>query len=103
MRRDPEDPGLARKLAQDRSQARHDFGRRSPFARSRDKPFRNQVGDTGAESLPVAQVWVAAGAGKQRMVILPERNTVIIRQTSRMLLGERSGFSDVEFLRLPLN
>lgn len=57
----------------------------------------------GAESLPVAQVWMAAGAGKQRMVILPERNTVIVRQTSRMLLGERSGFSDVEFLRLLLN
>jgi CubicO group peptidase (beta-lactamase class C family) len=56
----------------------------------------------GAESLPVSQVWMAAGAGKQRMVILPERNLVVVRQTSRMLLGERTGFSDVEFLRLLL-
>jgi hypothetical protein len=45
---------------------------------------------------------MAAGAGKQRMVILPERNLVVVRQTSRMLLGERTGFSDVEFLRLLL-
>jgi CubicO group peptidase (beta-lactamase class C family) len=57
----------------------------------------------GADALPVAQVWMAAGAGKQRMVILPERNMVVVRQTSRMLLGERTGFSDVEFLRLLLN
>ncbi|MFM9865626.1 MAG: serine hydrolase domain-containing protein [Micropepsaceae bacterium] len=56
----------------------------------------------GADALPVAQVWMAAGAGKQRMVILPERNMVAVRQSSRMLLGERSGFSDVEFLRLLL-
>jgi CubicO group peptidase (beta-lactamase class C family) len=56
----------------------------------------------GAETLPVSQVWMAAGAGKQRMVIVPERDMVVVRQTSRLLLGERSGFSDVEFLRLLL-
>jgi CubicO group peptidase (beta-lactamase class C family) len=56
----------------------------------------------GADSLPVSAVWMAAGAGKQRMFILPERNIVAVRQSSRMLLGERSGFSDVEFLRLLL-
>lgn len=54
----------------------------------------------GADGLPVSVVWMAAGAGKQRMFVLPERNMVAVRQTSRMLLGERSGFSDVEFLRL---
>ncbi|MBM3389606.1 MAG: serine hydrolase [Betaproteobacteria bacterium] len=54
----------------------------------------------GADGLPVSVVWMAAGAGKQRMVVLPERQMVAVRQTSRMLLGERSGFSDVEFLRL---
>lgn len=57
----------------------------------------------GADALPVTQVWMAAGAGKQRMVILPERNMVAVRQTRRLLLGERSGFSDVEFLRLLLS
>lgn len=56
----------------------------------------------GADALPVAQVWMAAGAGKQRMVILPERNMVVVRQSGRLLMGERSGFSDVEFLRLLL-
>ncbi len=56
----------------------------------------------GADSLPISRVWMAAGAGKQRMYVLPERNMVAVRQTSRMLLGEKSGFSDVEFLRLLL-
>lgn len=53
-----------------------------------------------ADALPLNQVWMAAGLGKQRMFILPERNMVVVRQTNRLLLGERSGFSDVEFLRL---
>lgn len=57
----------------------------------------------GADALPVTQVWMAAGAGKQRMVIVPERQMVAVRQTRRLLLGERSGFSDVEFLRLLLD
>jgi CubicO group peptidase (beta-lactamase class C family) len=57
----------------------------------------------GADALPVSQVWMAAGAGKQRMIILPERNLVAVRQSSKMLLGERSGFSDVEFARLLLS
>jgi CubicO group peptidase (beta-lactamase class C family) len=57
----------------------------------------------GADALPVTQVWMAAGAGKQRMVILPERNMVVVRQTGRLLLAERGGFSDVEFLRLLLH
>jgi hypothetical protein len=46
---------------------------------------------------------MAAGAGKQRLVTLPERNMVAVRQTRRLLLGERSGFSDIEFLRLLLD
>ncbi len=57
----------------------------------------------GADALPVTEIWMAAGAGKQRMVIVPERRMVAVRQTRRLLLGERSGFSDVEFLRLLLD
>lgn len=56
----------------------------------------------GADALPVSEVWMAAGAGKQRLYILPDRQLVAVRQTSKMLLGERSDFSDVEFLRLLL-
>jgi CubicO group peptidase (beta-lactamase class C family) len=56
----------------------------------------------GADGLSVSEVWMAAGAGKQRMYVLPDRKMVAVRQTSKMLLGERSGFSDVEFLRLLL-
>lgn len=57
----------------------------------------------GADVLPVTQIWMAAGAGKQRMIIVPERQMVAVRQTRRLLLGESSGFSDVEFLRLLLD
>lgn len=55
-----------------------------------------------AEALPVDQVWMAAGAGKQRMLIIPERKMVAVRQTAKMLMGERTSFSDVEFVRLLL-
>lgn len=57
----------------------------------------------GADALPVARIWMAAGAGKQRLVIVPERQLVAVRQTARLLAGERAGFSDVEFLRLLLD
>jgi CubicO group peptidase (beta-lactamase class C family) len=57
----------------------------------------------GADSLPVKDVWMAAGAGKQRMMIIPERNMVAVRQTARMLGGERAPYSDVEFLSLLLD
>jgi CubicO group peptidase (beta-lactamase class C family) len=56
----------------------------------------------GATGLPVAQVWMAAGAGQQRLVIVPERQLVAVRQTARVLGGERAGFSDVAFLSLLL-
>lgn len=45
---------------------------------------------------------LAVGAGKQPMVILPVRRMIVVRQTDRLLLGERPAFSDVEFLRLLL-
>lgn len=54
----------------------------------------------GAATLPVAQVWMAAGAGKQRLVIVPERQLVAVRQTARVLGGDAAGFSDVAFLKL---
>lgn len=57
----------------------------------------------GADDLPVSQLWMAAGFGKQRLVIVPERKMVVVRQSSRLLSGERSGFSDLEFARLLLN
>ena len=60
--------------------------------------FRGQ-----ADALPADRIWMAAGAGKQRLIIVPERNLVAVRQTSRVLLGERSAFSDIEFLRLLLD
>lgn len=49
------------------------------------------------------QLWMAAGMGKQRLYIVPDRKLVIVRQSGRLLAGERSGFSDVDFLRLALD
>lgn len=44
----------------------------------------------GADGLPVSRVWMAAGAGKQRMYVLPDREMVAVRQSSKMLMGGRA-------------
>jgi CubicO group peptidase (beta-lactamase class C family) len=58
--------------------------------------------DLYAGDAPATQLWMAAGAGKQRLYIVPERRMVAVRQTARMLMGERVPYSDLEFLRLLL-
>jgi hypothetical protein len=43
----------------------------------------------------------AAGSGKQRLYIIPSLKMVIVRQARvilESLAGQRSGFSDIEFL-----
>lgn len=40
----------------------------------------------------VSDLYMAAGAGKQRLYIIPSMNLVIVRQ------GQQSGFEDIEFL-----
>lgn len=50
-------------------------------------------------------VWMAAGAGKQRLYIIPEADLVIVRQTDRImasLMGRAPDWSDREFVRLAL-
>jgi CubicO group peptidase (beta-lactamase class C family) len=42
---------------------------------------------------------MAAGAGNQRLYIIPSRQMIVVRQTGRILQGRRGrAFSDVEFL-----
>ena len=44
-------------------------------------------------------LFMAAGAGNQRLYIIPSKELVIVRQTGRLLQGRRGRrFSDVEFL-----
>lgn len=57
----------------------------------------------GGAELPIERIWMAAGAGKQRLYILPDRQIVAVRQTARMLRGEKVPYSDLEFLRLLLD
>jgi hypothetical protein len=42
---------------------------------------------------------MAAGAGNQRLYVIPSKGLVIVRQTDRIMEGQRGRrFSDVEFL-----
>ncbi|MGE0044200.1 MAG: serine hydrolase domain-containing protein [Hyphomonadaceae bacterium] len=54
----------------------------------------------------LGDVRMAAGAGNQRLYILPERNMVVVRQASgilQALMGrDRTRYADAEFLRLLL-
>lgn len=49
-------------------------------------------------------LFMAAGAGNQRLYIIPSKELVIVRQTGRILHGRRGRrFSDVEFLLMLLD
>jgi len=52
-----------------------------------------------AKALP-GDLFMAAGAGKQRLYIIPSRNMVVVRQTPKFFEGfsRRKRFSDVAFL-----
>lgn len=56
--------------------------------------FRRGTDIAGAKDVPSDMI-MAAGAGKQRLYIVPSRKLVIVRQGKG--LRERSGFSDVAF------
>ena len=63
--------------------------------------------DATAESLAgLPTVHMAAGAGNQRLYLVPERRMVIVRQADGILAelrGERAAWSDADFLRLILS
>jgi hypothetical protein len=49
------------------------------------------------------RVWVAAGAGNQRLYVLPDRQLIVVRQArgvGRALRGEGPDWSDSRFLQL---
>lgn len=59
------------------------------------------VGQDDLERLGGIDVRMAAGAGDQRLYLIPEREVVIVRQADRIgasLMGRGAGWSDVEFL-----
>jgi CubicO group peptidase (beta-lactamase class C family) len=63
------------------------------------------VGQDDLARLGGLDVRMAAGAGDQRLYLIPERDLVIVRQADRIgasLMGRGTGWSDVQFLSLVL-
>lgn len=63
------------------------------------------LNDLGARAGEVpADIVMAAGAGDQRLYVIPSRRLTIVRQATldiaSIMRGERSGWSDVDFLKL---
>jgi len=66
---------------------------------------RSGLGEEGAAMAAVADVRMAAGAGNQRLYLIPERDLIIVRQASGILAalrGDDAGWSDAAFLELAL-
>jgi CubicO group peptidase (beta-lactamase class C family) len=66
---------------------------------------RSGLGEEGAAMARIADVRMAAGAGNQRLYLIPDHDLIIVRQASgvlRALTGDDAGWSDADFLRLVL-
>lgn len=66
---------------------------------------RSGLGEEGAAMARIADVRMAAGAGNQRLYLIPDRDLIIVRQASgvlRALTGDDAGWSDTDFLRMVL-
>jgi len=66
---------------------------------------RSGLGEEGAAMARVADVRMAAGAGNQRLYLIPDRDLIVVRQASgvlRALTGDDTGWSDADFLGMVL-
>jgi CubicO group peptidase (beta-lactamase class C family) len=73
-----------------------------PAEKKAQIPVLSRATDLAGQPELPADLVMAAGAGDQRLYISRQRGVVIVRQADgilRSLVGDRSGFSDVEFLR----
>ncbi len=64
---------------------------------------RSGLGEEGSAVAAYADVRMAAGAGNQRLYLIPERDMVIVRQATGLhqaLTSDDAGWSDAEFLSL---
>lgn len=67
--------------------------------------LRAGIETSGAGVAPIEDVRMAAGAGDQRLYLIPARQMIIVRQTNAVLdalRGRGLDYSDVEFLRRAL-
>lgn len=65
--------------------------------------LRAGVAEDMAQLAAYGRVWVAAGAGNQRLYVLPDRQLVVVRQASgvgRALRGRGPDWSDSRFLQM---
>ncbi len=68
-------------------------------------PQLRRASDISAFAAGLPEVWMAAGAGRQRLYVIPEAELVIVRQTDRVmaaLMGRAPEWSDGEFLTMAL-
>lgn len=66
---------------------------------------RSGLGEEGAAMARIADVRMAAGAGNQRLYLIPDRDLIVVRQASGVLAalrGDDAGWSDADFLRMVL-
>lgn len=66
---------------------------------------RSGLGEEGAAMARIADVRMAAGAGNQRLYLIPDRELIVVRQASGVmaaLRGDDAGWSDADFLRMVL-
>jgi len=64
---------------------------------------RSGLGEEGSAVATYADVRMAAGAGNQRLYLIPDRDMVVVRQATGLLqalTGDDAGWSDAEFLSL---
>jgi len=70
-------------------------------------PGPRSIIDTGAAALAgLPEVHMAAGAGDQRLYLVPERDMVVVRQADGILarlMGGGTDWSDADFLRLVIS
>jgi len=67
---------------------------------------RSGLGEEGASVAARADVRMAAGAGNQRLYLIPAHDLAVVRQASgigRALRGDDAGWSDADFLALVLD
>jgi CubicO group peptidase (beta-lactamase class C family) len=66
---------------------------------------RSPIDSSAATLAGLPTVSMAAGAGNQRLYLIPDRDMVVVRQADGILAsmaGDRVGWSDAAFLRLVL-
>lgn len=64
---------------------------------------RSGVAEDMAGLNRLGRMWLAAGAGNQRLYLLPDRDLLIVRQANRILASSRQPWSDTTFMQMVMS